>query len=157
MCGPNQIFLRRRAEWHSPQKMAETKLAGLKATEPNLEAFYDSLDAKAEEGVRHRRAHRRHMRLGGVKEILRNFGFNETTNCHRSPTLRHFCYAPTPAVQMAHHHAVGSIPQPWAFDVRPSRALLARHQGGGNVSYSDGTPSGSVLSRHGARIPTTTG
>jgi len=27
-------------------KMAETKLAGLKATEPKLKAFYDSLDAK---------------------------------------------------------------------------------------------------------------
>ena len=28
------------------QKMAETKLAGLKAAEPKLKAFYDSLDAK---------------------------------------------------------------------------------------------------------------
>jgi hypothetical protein len=28
------------------QKMAETKLAGLKAVEPKLQAFYDSLDAK---------------------------------------------------------------------------------------------------------------
>jgi hypothetical protein len=27
-------------------KMAETRLAGLKATEPKLQAFYDSLDAK---------------------------------------------------------------------------------------------------------------
>jgi len=28
------------------EKMAETKLAGLKAVEPKLQAFYDSLDAK---------------------------------------------------------------------------------------------------------------
>ena len=28
------------------QKMAETKLAGLKEVEPKLQAFYDSLDAK---------------------------------------------------------------------------------------------------------------
>jgi hypothetical protein len=28
------------------QKMAETRLAGLKAVEPKLQAFYDSLDAK---------------------------------------------------------------------------------------------------------------
>jgi hypothetical protein len=28
------------------QKMAETKLAGLKEVEPKLKAFYDSLDAK---------------------------------------------------------------------------------------------------------------
>ena len=35
-----QIFLRRRVE------VAETRLAGLKAVEPKLQAFYDSLDAK---------------------------------------------------------------------------------------------------------------
>ena len=28
------------------EKMAETKLAGLKAVEPKLQAFYDSLDVK---------------------------------------------------------------------------------------------------------------
>ena len=28
------------------EKMAETRLAGLKAVEPKLQAFYDSLDAK---------------------------------------------------------------------------------------------------------------
>ena len=31
------------------EKMAETKLAGLKAVEPKLQAFYDSLDAKQKE------------------------------------------------------------------------------------------------------------
>jgi hypothetical protein len=28
------------------EKMADTRLAGLKAVEPKLQAFYDSLDAK---------------------------------------------------------------------------------------------------------------
>jgi LTXXQ motif family protein len=31
------------------EKMAETKLAGLKAVEPKLQAFYDSLDARQKE------------------------------------------------------------------------------------------------------------
>jgi hypothetical protein len=60
--------------------MAETNLAGLKAVEPKLQAFYDSLDAHAEEGVRHWRAHRRHVRLApshpvtlGIRPIPANF------------------------------------------------------------------------------------
>ena len=33
------------------EKMAETKLAGLKAVEPKLQAFYDSLDAKQKKAL----------------------------------------------------------------------------------------------------------
>jgi hypothetical protein len=43
-------------------KMAETRLAGLKAVEPKLQAFYDSLDAKQKKDWR---ANRRHIRLVG--------------------------------------------------------------------------------------------
>jgi hypothetical protein len=41
----NKTFLRRRAEWRSPQRWRRPG-SGLKAVEPKLQAFYDSLDAK---------------------------------------------------------------------------------------------------------------
>jgi LTXXQ motif family protein len=41
-----KIFLRRPGRMTFAAKMAETRLAGLKAVEPKLQAFYDSLDAK---------------------------------------------------------------------------------------------------------------
>ena len=32
----------------------------------------------------------------------------------------------------------GLYPQPWEFDVATQSRFIARHQGGGNVAYSDG-------------------
>jgi hypothetical protein len=47
------------------KKMAETNLAGLKAVEPKLQAFYDSLDAKQ------KKAFDTGGRIGGMFDWLR--------------------------------------------------------------------------------------
>jgi hypothetical protein len=48
------------------EKTAETKLASLKAVEPKLQAFYDSLDEKQ------KKAFDTGGRVGGVFDWLRN-------------------------------------------------------------------------------------
>ena len=48
------------------EKMADTKLAGLKAVEPKLQAFYDSLDAKQ------KKAFDTGGRVGGIFDWLRS-------------------------------------------------------------------------------------
>jgi Spy/CpxP family protein refolding chaperone len=47
------------------EKMAEIRLAGLKAIEPKLQAFYDTLDARQKRAFNTGGARRRHIQLVG--------------------------------------------------------------------------------------------
>ena len=69
---------------------------------------------------------------------LRDFGFNESTPLSTINFPAQFLILADAGRSDGTTSRGGIYPQPWAFDVSTQSRFLARHQGGGNVSYSDG-------------------
>ena len=66
LCADKPDFSTTPGRMEFAEKMAETRLAGLKAVEPKLQAFYDSLD------VKQKKAFDTGGRIGGIFDWWRN-------------------------------------------------------------------------------------
>lgn len=75
----------------------------------------------------------------GVGSIdLRDFGFNQGTPLAAISFPTQFILCADAGRSDGTPSRGGLYPQPWAFDVASQARFLARHQGGGNIAYSDG-------------------
>lgn len=75
----------------------------------------------------------------GVGAIdLTDFGFNDHTPLASITYSSQFIVLADAARSDNTVSRGGLYPQPWAFDVPTQARFIARHQGGGNVAYSDG-------------------
>ncbi|HLK59327.1 MAG TPA: DUF1559 domain-containing protein [Chthonomonadaceae bacterium] len=69
---------------------------------------------------------------------LRDFGFNESTPVASINEPTNFILCGDAGRTDGTPSRGGLYPQPWAFDVSNQARLLARHQNGANIAYSDG-------------------
>jgi len=69
---------------------------------------------------------------------LRDFGFNQATPLPAITTPAQFILCADAGRSDNTPSRGGLYPQPFAFDVASQARFLARHSGGGNISYSDG-------------------
>jgi prepilin-type N-terminal cleavage/methylation domain-containing protein/prepilin-type processing-associated H-X9-DG protein len=69
---------------------------------------------------------------------LRDFGFNQATPLAAIGFPAQFILCADAGRSDGTPSRGGLYPQPFAFDVASQARFLARHQGGGNIAYSDG-------------------